>query len=144
VVAETFLIAWRRLDAMPAGDGDRLWLYGVARHTLANQHRSERRRDRLAERLRRELPAALHSVPAPAPETGAIRAALGRLGSDDQEILRLAGWEELRPDQIATVLGISQVAARSRLHRARRRLRAALQRAPEPEDPNLLRLQEAL
>src|SRR5690606_26991998 len=27
----TFLVAWRRLDDMPGGDGDRLWLYGVAR-----------------------------------------------------------------------------------------------------------------
>jgi predicted DNA-binding protein (UPF0251 family) len=61
----------------------------------------------------------------PAPETGAIRAVLGRLGSEDQEILRLAGWEELTSGEIATVLGISPIAARSRLHRARRRLRAA-------------------
>jgi DNA-directed RNA polymerase specialized sigma24 family protein len=41
------------------------------------------------------------------------------------------------------VLGISQVAVRSRLHRARRRLRAALERVPEPEDKNPVRLQEA-
>ena len=44
VVAETFLIAWRRLSDIPAGAEARLWLYGVARHTLANQRRGERRR----------------------------------------------------------------------------------------------------
>ena len=143
VVAEVFLVAWRRLDDVPSAEGGRLWLYGVARHALANQQRSERRRERLADRLRRELPAAVQSAP-PAPETEAIRAALGRLGSEDQEILRLAGWEEITPGEIATVLGISQVATRSRLHRARRRLRAALQCAPEPEEPSPVCVQEAL
>jgi RNA polymerase sigma factor (sigma-70 family) len=144
VVAEVFLVAWRRLDDVPSGEGGRLWLYGVARHALANQQRSERRRERLAERLRRELPAALQSIPPPAPETEAIRAALGGLGSEDQEILRLAVWEELTPGEVATVLGISPIAARSRLHRARRRLRAALQREPEQEEPSPVCLQEAL
>lgn len=144
VLAEVFLVAWRRLDDVPFGEGGRLWLYGVARHALANQKRSERRRERLAERLRRELPAAVQSVTLPAPETGAIRGALDRLGSEDREILRLAGWEELTPGEIAMVLGISQVAARSRLHRARRRLRAALQRAPGPEEPRPVCPQEAL
>lgn len=144
VVAEVFLVAWRRLDDGPSGNGGRLWLYGVARLALSNQQRSERRRERLAERLRRELPAAVQSMPPPAPEMMAVRAALGRLGSEDQEILRLAGWEELTPGELATVLGISPVAARSRLHRARRRLRAALQRAPEQEEPTPVCLQEAL
>jgi DNA-directed RNA polymerase specialized sigma24 family protein len=70
--------------------------------------------------------------------------ALGRLEFEDQEILRLAGWEELSPGEIAVVLGISPVAARSRLHRARRRLRAALQRASEQEEAGPVCLQEAL
>ena len=146
LVADVFLVAWRRLDDVPPGEGGRLWLYGVARHALANQQRSERRRVRLAERLYRELPAAVQSmpVPAPAPEAGALRAALGRLGPEDQEILRLTGWEELTPGEIATVLGISPIAARSRLHRARRRFRTALQQPPEQDDPSPVRLQEAL
>jgi DNA-directed RNA polymerase specialized sigma24 family protein len=44
VIAETFLTAWRRLDAVPPGDEARLWLYGVARRVLANYRRGERRR----------------------------------------------------------------------------------------------------
>src|SRR3954468_13578086 len=51
VVAETFTTAWRRLDDVPPGDEARQWLYGVARRALANQRRSERRRERLGERL---------------------------------------------------------------------------------------------
>jgi RNA polymerase sigma factor (sigma-70 family) len=55
IVAETFLVAWRRFDDVPSGESGRAWLYGVARRTLANQRRGEHRRDRLAERLRNEL-----------------------------------------------------------------------------------------
>src|SRR5580692_1766293 len=55
VIAETFLTAWRRLDAVPPGDEARLWLYGVARRVLANYRRGERRRAVLADRLRAEL-----------------------------------------------------------------------------------------
>jgi DNA-directed RNA polymerase specialized sigma24 family protein len=55
VIAETFLTAWRRLDAVPPGDEARLWLYGVARRVLANHRRGERRRTVLADRLRAQL-----------------------------------------------------------------------------------------
>ncbi|MDX6610604.1 MAG: Sigma-70, region 4 [Solirubrobacterales bacterium] len=44
-------------------------------------------------------------------------AALDRLDPRDRELLRLTAWEELSPRQAATVLGLSAVAARSRLHR---------------------------
>jgi RNA polymerase sigma factor (sigma-70 family) len=124
VVAETFLIAWRRLEDVPPDRQARLWLYGVARRVLANQRRGERRRERLGERLRADLAPALAEQPEPGPD---ILAALGRLGPKDREVLRLVAWEELQPSELATVLGTSAVAARSRLHRARRRLRRALE-----------------
>ena len=143
VVADTFLVAWRRLDELPPAEAARLWLYGVARRVLANQRRSERRRERLADRLRQELPAALADMAPPVTEAGPVRVALSQLGAEDQEILRLCGWEGLTPGQIAVVLGISQIAARSRLHRARHRLRAAMERAPKTEEPNVYSLQEA-
>jgi RNA polymerase sigma factor (sigma-70 family) len=126
VVAETFLVAWRRAREVPDGPEARLWLFGVARRVLANQRRSESRRTRLGERLRNEVRA---MVPTQAePDTGerAVLRALSRLGDDDRELLLLAGWEELKSPQIARVLGISSVAARTRLHRARRRLRTEL------------------
>ncbi|MEZ5076564.1 MAG: RNA polymerase sigma factor [Solirubrobacterales bacterium] len=123
VVAETLLVAWRQVGRIPAGEEARLWLYGVARRTLANQRRGERRRARLAERLRRELASTV--APASNPGTPVLRA-LAALSEDDRELLLLAGWEELAPKQIARVLGVSTVAARSRLHRARRRLRRGM------------------
>lgn len=128
-IAETFLVAWRRLDEAPTGDQLRLWLYGVARRILANQRRGEHRRLALAERLRSELVA--NGLPAVAVDGSsgsahALGAALASLSPDDRELLTLEAWEELSSQQIAKVLGCSSAAARTRLHRARRRLRTAL------------------
>ena len=128
VVAETFLIAWRRLGELPLGEEARLWLYGTARRVLANQDRGARRRDRLAERLRDELRRQL--PPQNTQEGSGLLEALEALGEADRELLMLIGWEELTPAQAARVLGISALAARSRLHRARRRLSARLARQP--------------
>ncbi|MCW3017623.1 MAG: polymerase, sigma-24 subunit, subfamily, partial [Solirubrobacterales bacterium] len=61
----------------------------------------------------------------------AVRAALARLDEEDREILRLTSWEGLTPTEIAAVLQVPGVTVRSRLHRARKRLRAELLR----EDP---------
>ena len=124
VTAETFLIAWRRLAEMPTDGEARLWLYGTARHVLANQDRGARRRDRLTERLRGELCRQLPA--AKAQEDSAFLRALAELKDTDRELLMLIGWEELTPTEAAEVLGISPFAARTRLHRARRRLRGRL------------------
>jgi RNA polymerase sigma factor (sigma-70 family) len=142
VVAETFLVAWRRLDRVPADDEARLWLYGVARRQLANQRRAQLRRSRLADRLRRELPVVLASAPAPEDHrAAAVRAALARLEEEDREILRLTSWEGLTPSEIAAVVGVPAVTVRSRLHRARKRLRAELLEEepvrPAPASPTL-------
>ena len=127
-VADTFLVAWRRLAEIPPEPHARLWLYGVARRVLLNQRRGENRRSRLAERLRAEARAAL--PPAPRDERSEeVLAALATLAPEDRELLLLVGWEELTPSQAASVLDISAVAARARLHRARRRLRDALAQA---------------
>jgi RNA polymerase sigma-70 factor (ECF subfamily) len=126
VVAETFLVAWRRLDDVPPGDEAKLWLYGTARRTLANQRRGERRRNRLSSRLGEELATAVAASPPRSRDGAGLLRVLDGLREDDREILMLAGWEELKSPQIARVLGISAVAARARLRRARRRLRAEL------------------
>lgn len=130
VVAETFLVAWRRLDEVPTGDAARLWLYGVARRQLANQRRGDLRRSALADRLREELvsSAAEATEHTQADGVAAVSAALGRLSEEDRELLTLSSWEGLSPRELAVVLGIPAVTLRSRLHRARRRLRAELDR----------------
>jgi RNA polymerase sigma-70 factor (ECF subfamily) len=124
VVAETFLVAWRRLDDVPSGDEARPWLFGVARRVLANYYRSERRRHALADRLRETLQ---HAVPAPEPLPSTVELAMERIPGDDRELLRLVAWEQLARDEIALAMGLSHGAVRVRLHRARARLRKALE-----------------
>jgi len=126
VLAETFLVAWRRLDDLPPRSQARFWLIGVARRALANQRRGENRRSKLVERLCTELAVDLARIRVEASDGGEVLAALATLDPADQELLRLNAWEGLGPTEAARVLGISPLAARSRLHRARRRLRLVL------------------
>lgn len=132
VLAETFLVAWRRLDEAPTGDVSRLWLYGVARRVLANQRRGLRRRTELSHRVRDELAGRL-PLQAASGEGTPFAAAFRSLSDDDREVLALHGWEGLDAGEIAEVLGSSRNAARIRLHRARGRLRAALAATLEQE-----------
>ena len=136
VFAETFLTAWRRLDAVPPGDQARLWLYGVARRMLANHRRGERRRTVLNDRLRAEL-AAGYRAPEYQGELAVLAPALRSLPEPDRELLALIGWEGLDHGQVAEVLGCSRNAVRIRLHRARRRLADALagQQSPPRQTP---------
>jgi RNA polymerase sigma-70 factor (ECF subfamily) len=133
-IAETFVVLWRRLDACPAGDDARPWLFGVARRVLANQRRGERRRSALAERLMTELDPAEVSVPAGS--DGRVARAFAALSESDREVLALLAWEGLTREELATALGVSRPVARLRLHRARRRFEAAL------AAPGRLRLSE--
>ncbi|SCF27962.1 RNA polymerase, sigma subunit, ECF family [Micromonospora viridifaciens] len=125
VVADTFVVAWQRIDDIPADQG-RAWLFGVARNVLANQHRAARRGAELANRLRTELARVTVTQPDVPAE---ISAAFRQLPEADQEILRLVAWEGLAADELALVLDCSANAVRIRLHRARRRFAEAL-RAP--------------
>jgi RNA polymerase sigma factor (sigma-70 family) len=118
VVAETFLIAWRRLDDVPVDD-PLPWLLAVARNVWLNQRRSDRRYAALV----RRLPVPRPSPPPREPDEGSVvRHALAALDPGDQEILRLVAWDGLTSAQAAEVLRCSPVAARVRLHRARQRL----------------------
>lgn len=123
--ADTFLVAWRRLDDVPSGDRTLPWLYGTARRVLANQWRSRRRSDRLQEKLvgfGADPELGPEATVVPSSEVQAVLDAMGRLSKSDQEIIRLAEWEELTHREIALVLDCSAHAVDQRLHRARRRL----------------------
>lgn len=130
VVAETYLVAWRRLDDVPAGDEARPWLFGVARRVLANHYRGERRRVALADRLRDHLVEDVVPAFEIAEEPPVVRA-MRRLPEDDQELLRLVAWEELARDEIAVVMGLSRATVRVRLHRARKRLEKLMADLPQ-------------
>jgi RNA polymerase sigma-70 factor (ECF subfamily) len=124
VVADTFLVLWRRLRDAPPDEEIPLWLYGIARRVLANKVRGGVRRERLSARL--------SQLAANAPtkdeivdlriHAESVITALGLLGDSDREILMLAAWENLSTAEIAKVIGCTENAAAIRLHRARRRL----------------------
>jgi RNA polymerase sigma factor (sigma-70 family) len=133
-VAEVFLVAWRRLDEVPSGNDARAWLYAVARRALANQARANARRVRLNEKLNAQPGAVGIEEGLLASE---VREALAALAPRDREVLLLAEWEGLTPAEIARVTGCAAVTARGRLHRARRRFRAAFESPPVA--PNVTR-----
>ena len=130
VAAETFSIAWRKIEAVPA---DALpWLYAVARRVLANHRRGRSRLERLTALLR------VDDVPTPMlageDHDGPAFAALASLPPADQELLRLVAWEELGNQEIAVVLGVTPNAVAIRLHRARARFADALARSSVEND----------
>ncbi|GAA3256659.1 RNA polymerase sigma factor [Nonomuraea helvata] len=127
IISETFLTAWRRIGDVPEGDRTLLWLYGVARRVLANQRRGATRRAVLVDRLHDELAAARPVTPV---DLEHVRAAFDELPERDREVLALACWEELTSEEIAEVVGCTAIAARTRLHRARKRLATLLERRP--------------
>lgn len=126
VVSETFLVAWRRLPEVPEEAAARLWLYGVARRVMANQRRGTGRRDRLGERLRHDLTAAVPDHADLLTARADLSAGLSRLRALDREVLQLTAWEGLDPREIATVLDVPAGTVRTRLSRARARLRREL------------------
>jgi RNA polymerase sigma factor (sigma-70 family) len=130
-VAETFLVAWRRLDDVP---GDPLpWLFGVARRVLANQRRSAERGAALERRLADAPAARAPGDPGEsAGEAEAVRAALHRLSERDREALMLVAWHGLSGERAARAAGCSRAAFAVRLHRARGRLAAELESLDAP------------
>ncbi len=134
--AEVFMVAWRRLNDVPSGDDARPWLLGVAYKVLANQRRSAQRRHRLT--FKAAGTAATPDLPPDAQlirheEEAEVIAALAQLRPRDREILQLSLWEELRPEEIAGVLGISRGAVDQRYSRAKRRLARRLTRYQQIE-----------
>jgi RNA polymerase sigma-70 factor (ECF subfamily) len=130
VAAETFLVAWRRLDEVPVEP--RPWLLGVARKVVAGQFRSETRREALAVRLRAEQDAESSDPAEAVADRDEVLTAFATLREPDREVLRLVAWDGLSPAEAAEVLDVSRLALAVRLHRARRRLERALERAVPP------------
>jgi RNA polymerase sigma factor (sigma-70 family) len=118
VVADTFLVGWRRRDSIP--ESARPWLLGVARKQLANRRRGDRRRAALTARLAESTEPP--NMGAPSVPNAALAAAFNALSPSDREVLGLIAWDELKPREAAAVLGVAPALFSVRLHRARRRL----------------------
>jgi RNA polymerase sigma-70 factor (ECF subfamily) len=126
VVAETFEIAWRRLDDVPASPDDLLWLFVTARHVLANAGRRTRKRNELIGRLADGL-RGVNVATQPTDEASFVAlTSLRSLPDDDRELLMLTAWDGLSSADAGRVLGCSPTAARIRLHRARNHLKTEM------------------
>lgn len=137
-VAETFPVAWRRIEQIPSGEAALPWLYAVAYHVLSHQWRHKARSRRLIERLR-----GLADVETPSPDVLLVRSeeyrlvirASSRLRPIDQEVLRLTLWEELSHADVAVVLGIEASAVKQSAYRARRNLANEYQKMTKDRQP---------
>lgn len=132
LVAETFLAAFGQRDRYDLARPDAgPWLYGIATN-LARQHvRTEVREYRLRASVGVEPDPDGHADRVAAQVTAAamrrlLAAALAGLSEGDREVLLLVAWEGLMYDEVAEALAIPVGTVRSRLHRARRQVRAAL------------------
>jgi RNA polymerase sigma-70 factor (ECF subfamily) len=135
VTAETFLVAWRRLDSVPRSN-ELAWLYTTARNMLIHELRGQTRRSRLDQRVQSQ-PHEHESDPAEQTvQRLHAEELLNALPPKDREALQLTEWEHLDITTAARVAGCSAATFRVRLHRARRRLIAAAEQASaEPEIP---------
>lgn len=125
--AEVFTVAWRRIEDMPGDERQRAWLLGIAYRVIGHKWRSRTRYSRLKQRVAGVADGAADShdpatVVVQRAQDRRVRDAAARLRPTDQEILRLAGWDELPHAEIATILGISVAAVDQRFHRAKKRL----------------------
>jgi len=125
VVAEVFLVAWRRLQDVP--HEPRPWLFGVARRVLANERRRVARHDALVDSLVVPAGARADFADDTGMAGGTLGAALALLSDTDREALLLTAWEGLNHRQAARVLSVREATFTVRLHRAKRRLARALE-----------------
>jgi RNA polymerase sigma factor (sigma-70 family) len=132
LVAETFLAAFAKRSRYDLGHADaRPWLYGIATNLLSQHHRQEARRYRITQAASVELELPGHADRVAADVTAqAVRwlldEALAALPAGDRDVLLLIAWEQLTYQEVARALVIPVGTVRSRLHRARTKLRQAL------------------
>jgi RNA polymerase sigma-70 factor (ECF subfamily) len=130
LLAEVFRVAFEKRATY---DGERSsarpWLYGIATNVLARHRRSEARRIRATARLLARRPAADDAAERVAATVDAralwprVAAAVAQLPDGERDALLLYAWEELSYEEVATALDVPVGTVRSRLNRARRRLR---------------------
>jgi RNA polymerase sigma factor (sigma-70 family) len=132
VVAETFLAAFRRrkrYDLSRADAGP--WLYGIAANVIGKHRRAEVRMLRAFARTGTDPVAEGHADLVDSQVTAAavqrdLAAALAALPAGDRDVLLLIAWADLSYEETAAALRIPVGTVRSRLNRARRKVREAL------------------
>jgi len=132
LAAETFAVAFeRRATYDPRFPSARPWLFGIATRLVQRHRRREEREWRAFARSGLD-PASVAADDGVARRADAreaapaLAAALAALSAQERDVLLLHAWEDLSHAEIALALAISQGTVKSRLHRARRRVRDTL------------------
>lgn len=132
IVADTFLAAFRRRQSYDLRRSDaRPWLYGIAANLIGKHRRTESRMLRAFARTGTDPVVEGHADRIDSRVSAAsvqrdLAAALAGLSAGDRDVLLLIAWADLSYEQTASALGIPLGTVRSRLHRAREKIRAAL------------------
>ena len=127
VLAETFVVAWRRLRDIPGEE--RAWLFGVARNVIRNAYRAEARQRALHVRVAEESADRVESFDDAIATRAELAHAWNQLSETEQEVIALVAWDDLSNAEAAQVLGVTTSAYAVRLFRARRRLLHLLERS---------------
>ncbi len=133
LIAGTFEVAWRRLDAVPPGRDAIPWLLTVARNLSHNAHRKARWELSVVDYPESDVAASAEAEADGRAEFVGVLRALRELRPVDRDLILLVAWDELTPPEAGRVLGLRPVAARSRLHRAHQRLAALLAAGPDAD-----------
>jgi len=134
IVAETFLVAWRRRHDRPRRN-EKAWLLSIAHNIIGTRYRSRERHQQLIARLESQRPdRATDKTDLTDAISQRLANALRDLPESELQALLLVGWDGLTPKDAATVAGCSRQALRMRLHRARRELERTLYDDLERQD----------
>jgi RNA polymerase sigma-70 factor (ECF subfamily) len=129
LLGETFRIAFERRDTYDVGRANaRPWLYGIATNLVAKHRRKEARRLRATALLAADgTSEALDDRVVEHVDAGRLWPhvvhRITELPGGERDALLLYVWEELSYDEIAVALEVPVGTVRSRLNRARRRMR---------------------
>lgn len=139
IVAETFLVAFRRRDGYDLAHPNAApWLFGIATNLIGARRRAEARMyrayartgiDPLADESHDQRIVEVVSAQA---QGGRLAAALATLSKRERDVLLLHTWGDLSYEETADALAIPIGTVRSRLHRARKRVREALGASGKP------------
>ena len=137
IVAETFLLAFRQRDKYDPSRADaRPWLYGISTNLIGRHRRAEIRLYRALARTGADpvvepFTDRVDERVSASSASGQLAAALAKLSADVRDTLLLAAWGDLTYEEIATALGVPVGTVRSRLSRARSKLRQILSQEPQ-------------
>src|SRR6266481_7892440 len=137
LVQDTLARAWEKRRLWRAGSDLRAWLFTIMHNVHVNQF-SMRRRELAESSLDADDgPVAGWEIPVRATQSDRLELAevltqIGRLPTEQREVLMLAAVEELRYEDIARVQGVPIGTVMSRLNRAREKLRRMAAEPPAP------------